>query len=191
MHAITIATQGRAQRTSGVSLGTFGRIWLIWIFPPDQEIIPPQSLLQLIQAAILAEELFQYFGGRVYCSQVGYFNPGKIRLPALILSPARENPRGVGRRRIDSRDDVATITCYLYQKEFERDAGLFGDGTRLKGILDMAEEVKTFLEAQHFSGVTLSNWVNTEYLTYRDHNFEMISEVRLTFTYRLRGALYL
>jgi len=147
-----------------------------------------KTLLQTIQADLLGESSLDFFGTRIQCSQAGYFNPEHVRRPNLVISPALEAPRPEGQRLVNARDDVVTIIYYAYQDEFGTEDGLFGDGTRLKGILDIAKDLKVYLENNHFSGTTVTKWESTEYPNYFDRNFEMLSETRLTFTYGLRGA---
>jgi len=146
------------------------------------------TFLQAVKADLLAESTLDFFSTRIQCTQAGYFNPERVRRPNLVISPAREAPRAAGRRLVNARDDVITVIYYAYQDEFGEEDGLFGDGDRLKGILDIATELKSYLDGNQFSGATVSEWVSTEYPTYFDRNFEMLSEVRLTFTYGLRGA---
>lgn len=134
-----------------------------------------------VKAAILAESTLSFFGGRVQCTQGGYFNSEKVRQPNLVISPAQEAPRGRGNRLVNARDDLATMTFYAYQEGFGTEGGL-------DDILDIATALIQYLEANQFAGATVPEWQSTEYPTYLEKNFQWLSEVRITYTYGLRGA---
>jgi hypothetical protein len=147
-----------------------------------------ETLLRAIQAGCIAESTLSFFNSRVSCAQAGFFNPNKILQPNLVISPANEAPQPDGSRLLNARDDVVTVTFFAYQTEFGTEAGLFGR-TGLTGIVEIGALLKAYLAANQFSAITIPRWVSTEYPNYYDRNFEQLSEIRLSFAYRLRGTV--
>jgi hypothetical protein len=140
-----------------------------------------KSFFQSVKAAMVAESTLSVFEQRMQCSQAGYFNPEKVRQPNLVISPAQEAPRPAGRRLLNARDDLVTVTFYAYAEGFGKEEGLFT-------ILDIATVLKCYLEGNQFAGTTVPRWVSTIYPTFFARNFEKLSEVRITMEYGLRGA---
>ena len=150
-----------------------------------QPITSFETLLRTAGSLIQAEPTFDYFKDNVSFAQAGFFHEAKVPQPNLVLSPASKSHKP-SPRLCTKRDDIYVVTYYAYARHFGLESGLFGD-TTMKGITEIGDDLEEFLIDNRINDLAIPEWIQTEYPTFYNRNFELLGEVRVTFQYRLRG----